>query len=47
VTALKIERTKALYAKAKGDKSQFDVIIPQRIGRYIQFQQAKVEVAVR
>ncbi len=38
---------KALYAKRKGDKSQFDVIIPQRIGRYIQFQQAKVEVAVR
>ncbi len=38
---------KALYAKAKGEKSQFEVIIPQRVGRYIQFQPAKVEVAVR
>ncbi len=38
---------KALYAKTKGDRSQFEVLIPQRIGRYIQFQQAKVEVAVR
>jgi serine protease Do len=38
---------KALYAKAKGDKSQFEVIVPVRIGRYLQFQQAKVEVAVR
>ena len=38
---------KALYAKAKGDKSQFEVIVPVRIGRYLQFQQAKVEVSVR
>ena len=38
---------KALYAKGKGDRSQFEVIIPQRVGRYIQFQQAKVEVVVR
>jgi serine protease Do len=39
---------KALYAKARGDKSQFGVIIPQRVGRYgIQFRQAQVEVAVR
>jgi S1-C subfamily serine protease len=38
---------KALYAKSKGDKSQFEVLIPQRIGRYIQFQQARVEVTVR
>jgi serine protease Do len=38
---------KALHAKAKGDKSQFEVLVPQRIGRYIQFKQAKVEVAVR
>jgi S1-C subfamily serine protease len=38
---------KALYAKSRGDKSQFEVIIPRRIGRYIEFQQAKVEVAVR
>lgn len=39
---------KALYAKTKGDKSQFEVIIPQRVGRFgIQIQQAKVEVAVR
>ena len=38
---------KALYAKAKGEKSQFEVLVPVRIGRYLQFQQAKVEVAVR
>ena len=38
---------KALYAKTKGDKSQFEVIIPRRVGRYIEFQQAKVEVTVR
>ena len=38
---------KALYAKARGEKSQFEVIRPVRIGRYLQFQQAKVEVAVR
>ena len=38
---------KALHAKSKGDKSQLEVIVPVRIGRYIQFQQAKVEVAVR
>lgn len=38
---------KALHAKGKGDKSQFEVIIPVRVGRYIQFQQAKVEVPVR
>jgi serine protease Do len=38
---------KALYAKAKGDKSQFEVIIPRRIGRYLDLQQAKVEVTVR
>jgi serine protease Do len=39
---------KALYAKAKGDKSQFEVIVPVRIGRSgIQFHQAKVEVVVR
>jgi S1-C subfamily serine protease len=38
---------KALYAKARGDKSQFEVIIPRRAGRYLELQQAKVEVAVR
>jgi hypothetical protein len=38
---------KALYAKKKGERSQFEVIVPQRIGRYIQFQQARVEVTVR
>ena len=38
---------RALHAKSKGEKSQFEVIVPVRIGRYIQFQQAKVEVAVR
>jgi len=38
---------RALHAKHKGDKSQFEVIVPLRIGRYIQFQQAKVEVPVR
>ncbi len=38
---------KALYAKKRGDKSQLEVIIPRRVGRYIELQQAKVEVAVR
>jgi len=38
---------KALYAKARGEKSQFEVIIPRRRGPYIEFQQAKVEVPVR
>jgi serine protease Do len=38
---------KALYARARGDKSRFEVIIPQRVGRFIQFQEANVEVAVR
>ncbi|HWN94136.1 MAG TPA: PDZ domain-containing protein, partial [Methylomirabilota bacterium] len=38
---------KALYGKKKGEKSQFEVIVPQRRGRYIQFQQATVEVTVR
>ena len=38
---------KALYAKAPGEKSQFEVIIPGRRGPYIEFQQAKVAVAVR
>jgi serine protease Do len=38
---------KALYAKAKGEKSQFGVIIPRRAGRFIQVQEAKVEVTVR
>ncbi|HTD67032.1 MAG TPA: trypsin-like peptidase domain-containing protein [Candidatus Limnocylindria bacterium] len=38
---------KALYAKARGDKSQFEVIIPRRVGRFVELQQAKVEVAVR
>jgi S1-C subfamily serine protease len=38
---------KALHAKSKGDKSQLEVIVPVRVGRYIQFQQAKVEVTVR
>jgi hypothetical protein len=38
---------KALYAKARGEKSQFEVIIPRRHGPYIEFQQAKVEVIVR
>jgi serine protease Do len=38
---------KALYAKARGEKSQFEVIVPRRRGPYIEFQQAKVEVTVR
>jgi serine protease Do len=38
---------KALYAKARGEKSQFEVIIPRRRGPYIEFQQARVEVPVR
>lgn len=38
---------KALHAKRKGDKSQFEVIVPVRIGRFWQFQPAKVEVMVR
>ena len=38
---------KALYTKAPGEKSQFDVIIPRRRGPYIDFPQAKVEVTVR
>ena len=38
---------KMLYAKKTGDKSQFDVVIPVRRGRFIQLQQAKVEVPVR
>jgi S1-C subfamily serine protease len=38
---------KALYAKRRGEKSQFEVIIPRRVGRYIDLQQAKVEVTVR
>jgi S1-C subfamily serine protease len=38
---------KALYGKKKGEQSQFGVIIPQRIGRYLQFQQATVTVSVR
>jgi S1-C subfamily serine protease len=38
---------KALYGKKKGEQSQFGVIIPQRIGRYLQFQQATVTVSIR
>ena len=38
---------KALYKKKKGEKSQFELIVPQRIGRYIRLQPASVEVAVR
>ena len=38
---------KALYGKKKGEKSQFGVIIPQRVGRYLQLQQATVTVTVR
>jgi serine protease Do len=38
---------KALYAKKKGETSQLEVIVPRRRGRYIEFQQAKVDVAVR
>jgi len=38
---------KALHAKQKGEKSRFEVIIPRRRGRYIEFQQATVEVTVR
>jgi serine protease Do len=38
---------RALHSKSKGDKSQLEVIVPVRIGRYLQFQQAKVEVTVR
>ena len=42
-----VQMAKVLYAKAKGEKSQFEVIVPVHIGRYLQFQQAKVEVSVR
>lgn len=38
---------KALHAKKKGETSRFEVIIPRRRGRFIEFQQATVEVAVR
>ena len=38
---------KALHAKKTGDKSQFELIIPRRAGRYVELQPAKVEVTVR
>jgi predicted metalloprotease with PDZ domain len=42
-----VPMAKALFAKNKGDKAQFEVIIPLRVGRFIQFQQVKLEVPVR
>jgi serine protease Do len=38
---------KALHARKKGEKSQFEVLIPRRRGRFLEFQQATVEVTVR
>jgi serine protease Do len=38
---------KALHAKKTGEKSQLEVIVPRRRGRFIEFQQATVAVAVR
>jgi serine protease Do len=36
-----------LSEKKKGEKATFDLIIPRQRGRYVQIQQAKVEVGVR
>ena len=38
---------KALHAKVSGEKSQFELIIPRRAGRYVELQPGKVEVTVR
>ena len=38
---------KMLHAKKTGEKSQFDVVIPLRRGRFINLQKATVEVPVR
>jgi hypothetical protein len=38
---------KALHAKEPGQKSQFEVIIPRRVGRYLELPRANVEVTVR
>ena len=38
---------KVLYGKKKDDRVTLDLVIPQQRGRFVQIQQAKVEVAVR
>ena len=38
---------KVLYGKKKDDHATLDLVIPQQRGRFVQIQQAKVEVAVR
>jgi serine protease Do len=38
---------KALYNKAPGEKSRFEVIVPRRVGRYLELPRATVEVTVR
>jgi S1-C subfamily serine protease len=38
---------KALYARAPGEKSRLEVIVPRRVGRYLELPRATVEVTVR
>ena len=38
---------KVLYGKKKGDKAALDLVITRQRSRFVQIQQAKVEVAVR
>ncbi|HMJ92182.1 MAG TPA: trypsin-like peptidase domain-containing protein [Candidatus Acidoferrum sp.] len=38
---------RVLNGKKRGDKVQFEIIVPRRSGRFVQLHQAKVEVAIR
>lgn len=42
-----VDLAKVLYGKKPGDKVALEVIVPQQRGRFVQLEQAKVEVTVR
>ena len=47
ITPTFLNAAKMLHAKSKGEKSTLDLIVPRQRGRYLEYQEAKVEVTVQ